>query len=323
MIFINIFLFFLPSIIGTPIRRALGFKIGKNTTISIATYISSKYIYIGENVIIQPFVFINSTILKIDKNTTINPLSILKSRFINIGQNTKVSSLVIIHGALTPNSYFSIGNHSGIFPFAWIDTSEGVYIGNHVGIGGHTLIFTHGTWANYLKGGSVTFGSVYIEDHVWLAWRVFIMPGVKIGKYSIVSANSTLFNSFPNNTLISGTPARTFSNNAYQELNDESIVFRLDEILFDFVRSNKNLNFTFKSGCIFNNDFVITSDLLYNTFNNTIYLHIFDKNTIHFNLLLEKNKMVIDLINLKSYNTNNIIAKTFLTFVRKYGIRIN
>jgi acetyltransferase-like isoleucine patch superfamily enzyme len=53
-----------------------------------------------------------------------------------------------------------------------------------------------------------TKGAVIIEDNVWIGENVVIMPNVTIGKGSIVGANSVVTRSFPENSVLSGIPAK-------------------------------------------------------------------------------------------------------------------
>jgi acetyltransferase-like isoleucine patch superfamily enzyme len=52
---------------------------------------------------------------------------------------------------------------------------------------------------------------VIIEDNVWLGVKSTIMRGVKIGRGSIVSANSVVINHVKPHMLVSGMSARVFS----------------------------------------------------------------------------------------------------------------
>lgn len=49
---------------------------------------------------------------------------------------------------------------------------------------------------------------VKIEDDVWIAANVFVMPGVTIGRGAIVSASSVVNKSIPPFAIVSGNPAR-------------------------------------------------------------------------------------------------------------------
>lgn len=49
---------------------------------------------------------------------------------------------------------------------------------------------------------------VVIEDHVWLARGVIVMPGVTIGRHSVVAAGSVVTRSVGEATLVGGVPAQ-------------------------------------------------------------------------------------------------------------------
>jgi acetyltransferase-like isoleucine patch superfamily enzyme len=51
---------------------------------------------------------------------------------------------------------------------------------------------------------------VVIEDNVWLGYESVIMPGVTIGKNSVVAFGSVVTSDVPPNTLALGNPARKF-----------------------------------------------------------------------------------------------------------------
>jgi acetyltransferase-like isoleucine patch superfamily enzyme len=49
---------------------------------------------------------------------------------------------------------------------------------------------------------------VLLEDNVWLGGRVMVLPGVTIGRDSVVGAGSVVTKSIPPRTLAAGVPAR-------------------------------------------------------------------------------------------------------------------
>ncbi len=124
-----------------------------------------------------------------------------------------------------------MGRHSKVFPISWLDCDYGITMGDRVGVGGHGLIFTHGSWANRFLGAPVTFGSVHIADRVWLPWRVFIMPGVTLGERSIIGAGSVVTRSVPDHALAAGSPAKVLRDEAYQSLTPAEIDGLVDEVL--------------------------------------------------------------------------------------------
>ena len=89
-----------------------------------------------------------------------------------------------------------------------IDARGGkITIGHDVDIGAQTHIWTlehdpndpnHGT-----KGGAVV-----IEDHVWIATRVTILPGVTVGRGAVVACGSVVTKNVPSMAIVAGVPAK-------------------------------------------------------------------------------------------------------------------
>ena len=55
-------------------------------------------------------------------------------------------------------------------------------------------------------------GPVHIKEGVWLASRCIILPGVTIGKHSVVGAGSVVTKDIPNYQLWAGNPAKYIKN---------------------------------------------------------------------------------------------------------------
>lgn len=103
-----------------------------------------------------------------------------------------------------------------INPCCHIGAINKVVIGKNVLIGSNVLITDHSHGKN--EGSDLKVipvnrylyskGPVIIGDNVWIGENVAILPGVKIGKNSIVGANSVVTHSFPENVVIGGNPAK-------------------------------------------------------------------------------------------------------------------
>jgi len=231
---INYLLACLPSFLHVTIRRFLGASIQKGVKIKLGTIIRTKQLNIGSDTSLGPFCYLSGDIISIDKDSTIKPLTIVSAKEILIGKCVHIAPLAYIGGDHTNRSFFKIGDHSRVFPFCWLDTGEGIRIGKHVGIGGHTLIFTHGVWSDFLDGGPISYAGVEIEDYVWLPWRVFIMPGTKIGAKSIIGANSLVSKSIPENVVAAGSPAKVLKENVISNLQQDEKILRVKKILEDY-----------------------------------------------------------------------------------------
>ena len=51
-------------------------------------------------------------------------------------------------------------------------------------------------------------GDIIIEDNVWIGSNTFILPGVKIGKGSVVAANAVVTKDVAERTVVGGIPAQ-------------------------------------------------------------------------------------------------------------------
>lgn len=104
-----------------------------------------------------------------------------------------------------------IGDHCVVNKKVLLDGRGGkLVIGNNVDLAQETNIWTlqHDVHSDFHgdKGGDVT-----IEDYVWIASRVTILPGVRIGRGAVVAANSVVTKDIPPMTINAGIPARVIA----------------------------------------------------------------------------------------------------------------
>ena len=97
-----------------------------------------------------------------------------------------------------------IGKGNFISIHAKIDVRRGeISIGDNVQISSGTYILGH-TGFQALKEGQRTI----IEDNVKIFVNAIILPGVKVGKNSIVGAGAVVMKDVPPNVVVLGNPAR-------------------------------------------------------------------------------------------------------------------
>jgi acetyltransferase-like isoleucine patch superfamily enzyme len=87
---------------------------------------------------------------------------------------------------------------------AHIDVRRGeIIIGNNVNISGGCYILGH-TGYQAIKPGEKTV----IEDNVIIFVNAVILPGVRVGKNSIIGAGAIVMRDMPPNVVVQGNPAR-------------------------------------------------------------------------------------------------------------------
>lgn len=85
-----------------------------------------------------------------------------------------------------------------------------ITIGNNVFIAPNVCLITeeHSMDVKERIAGFEYTHPVTIEDNVWLCTGVMVLPGVKIGKNSVIGAGSVVTKDIPPNSLAVGTPCR-------------------------------------------------------------------------------------------------------------------
>jgi len=92
----------------------------------------------------------------------------------------------------------------------FIDTTHCflITIGNRVGFGPNVTILAHDAFMKRGTGGYTRVGLVTIEDDCKIGTNTIIMPGVTIGKGSIVGANAIVAKDIPPDSLAIGNPLK-------------------------------------------------------------------------------------------------------------------
>jgi len=95
-----------------------------------------------------------------------------------------------------------------------------VTIGNHVTISVDVLFITHdgGVWVLRDRLGPVdVFGPITIGDNAFIGARSVLLPGVTIGRGSLVGAGAIVTRSVPEDVVVAGSPARCVTTTAEYE----------------------------------------------------------------------------------------------------------
>lgn len=229
----------LPSFLKKFIYRMKGYSIGKDVSIGFGAVIIGKKVTIENNAKIGLATVIRAKEITIERFASIGSFTFIDTGKLRIGEDARINEQVIIGGMQTPNSSLDLGKRTIIMEYSFINTTMPIKIGDDTGIGGHCLLFTHGSWLSCLDGFPVSFAPITIGKQVWLPWRIFIMPGVTIGDKVVIGANSLVANDVPSNVLIAGNPAKVIKENYPAGLDKDKIRNTLKQIYNDFTEHLK------------------------------------------------------------------------------------
>jgi len=99
-----------------------------------------------------------------------------------------------------------LGVNTDIGAFTYINARYGVLIEKNVQIGSHCSIYTIST----IDGKK---GKVIIKENARIGTHSTIMPGVTIGKNSLIGAHSFVNRSIPDGSLAYGVPVKIIGKN--------------------------------------------------------------------------------------------------------------
>lgn len=123
----------------------------------------------------------------------------------SVGENTWVGMGCDFRGA---KKRITIGRHCVINPRITLDGRCGeIVIGDCVDIGQDTNIWSAEHDFND-PNHSLKGAGVIIEDHVWIASSVTILPGVKIGRGAVIACNSVVTKDVESMAIMGGIPAK-------------------------------------------------------------------------------------------------------------------
>ena len=168
-----------------------------------------------------------STILKrefkrVGKGFSIEyPFIVIGGKYISIGENFNSFSGLRLeaHESHLNNTYtpeLLIGDNVSINYDCHIGCVNKINIGNNVLLASKIFITDH--FHGEINESTLKYppslrkvvsrGPVIIEDNVWVGEGAAIMPGVTVGKNSIIGANAVVVKDIPPNSIVGGVPAK-------------------------------------------------------------------------------------------------------------------
>lgn len=140
----------------------------------------------------------------------------ISGRDIEIGQELWMDRGARIGGGscFEARSQFRAGHFLHMGQDAFINTARAVSVGDEVGLGTRTALYTHGAYLSALEGFPVAFAPIWIGNNVWLPGAT-VNPGAIIGDNVVVAVGGVVTTDLPSGCLAAGVPARVIRENAY------------------------------------------------------------------------------------------------------------
>jgi acetyltransferase-like isoleucine patch superfamily enzyme len=157
--------------------------------------------------------------ISLGKNVFIDPSSRVNN--VEIGDNCKIAGNVNIFGSL--DKPLVLGRNCYVGPFCMLEGFNGqVVIGDNVSFAQRITLIS-GSGPNASEKMQRIFpkitGTIEIGCDSWIGAHCVIMPNVILGKFCVVAANSFVNKSFPDYSIIGGSPAKLIRHLTEKEIN--------------------------------------------------------------------------------------------------------
>jgi maltose O-acetyltransferase len=137
--------------------------------------------------------------------------TLLRALGLRIGEGSLLGGALRLTGSGSLRDLLSIGPGCYLTGPLHVDLSAPVTIGARVYMGYDVELLTvgHAIGGPAQRCGERVYAPIEIGDGVWIASRVVILPGVRIGAGSVVAAGAVVNRDVPPNVMVGGVPART------------------------------------------------------------------------------------------------------------------
>jgi hypothetical protein len=94
-----------------------------------------------------------------------------------------------------------------------IDLFNPVTLGEEVGIGGFSRLYTHGSWQSELDGFPIASAEARVGDFSWIGAGATILAGSEIGDYATVGGGTVMRRRVPSYAMATGNPGKVVLQN--------------------------------------------------------------------------------------------------------------
>lgn len=162
-----------------------------------------------------------------EKSAIIEPRRLLGGKYIIIGSNVKIEPFGWIaalesFGNQKYSPKISIGNNIFIGHYCCITAIDEVVIEDGCLLSEYVYISDHGHGLDPRSGSPgiqplVSKGKTIIGKNSFIGYGACILPGVVLGQHCVVGANSVVTSSFPDYSMIAGSPAKLIKYYSFEE----------------------------------------------------------------------------------------------------------
>ncbi len=202
-----------------------------NVLIQIADNVS-----IGKNVVLGP----RCKEIHIGFGCFIGNNIYIDVEYLNIGDYTTIHHGAVIHGIKT-----TIGHNCWFGHYTIIDSLGGdTRIGNNVGVGAHSQLWSHMKFGDTLNGCRWNSSSrLYLDDDVWLVGHSIVGP-IHAKAKSMLMTGGIAMKDMEFNQIYAGAPAKNVTDkfgNQFEEIDYVEKLRRFSALRFEFCEI-ENLN---------------------------------------------------------------------------------
>lgn len=206
----------LKRILNPPIVKVEELIIGKNVTIEPGVEIRCKRLVLGDGVVIK-------------SGTQIDMVDLI------IGDYTKINDNCL----LTGTDWCRIGHNCWFGHYTIIDSIGTTRIGNGVGVGAHSQLWTHIYFGDVLEG--CRFAShqpLIIDDDVWFVGHCIVSP-IHAKPRSMAMVSAVVTKDMEENQVYAGFPAKNMTDKfgtQFETISLEEKRLKMQSYLDDFVQ---------------------------------------------------------------------------------------
>jgi len=253
------------------------------------------------------FSFVHADTMTLGNDVEIRRFVYIHVRELSLGANTIVSYGSQIKG----RAGFSCADNCFIGIHCLIHCEENVSLGFYSGLGPRCTVYTHGSFLPVTMGYPAKFAPVIIEDHVWIAMGVTVMPGALIKRNCIINPGVVVQGRIRENSILQFNPREysIYDLSRFQRLTKRDVPYWHHQIISAYLSS---------LGASYQHDAETAS---YAVPGRCTFISRPNTNSIE--LHVGRERILYDLEQFYADESRRLIHKKFLSFIRlRYGVTL-